>query len=121
MIRETILHESNIDICCMTETWLKDHHDDNTFSMEGYQLLRADRIISNVPGSPGHGGGLLLFVRNELVLVSKDYQICNKDIELLVATVKPNEQRSYYILLVYRPPSGNYKIAIEIIVKLFHP
>lgn len=114
-VRETILHDSNLHVCCVTETWLMEHHDDRSFSMDGYQLVHADRVYYQEPGAPGHGGGILMFVRDDLIIVSKDYSICNKDIEMIVVSVKPHEQRHYYLVLVYRPPTGNYNRAIEII------
>lgn len=77
--------------------------------MVWYQLIRADQIVRQEQGSPGHGGGTLMFIRNDLAIVSKNYSISNKNIEILVVTVKPNEQRQYCLLLVYQLPSGYYK------------
>ena len=35
---------ANLDIACITETWLRDHIHDNVVSIPGYNLVRRDRI-----------------------------------------------------------------------------
>lgn len=115
LIRDTILHDSKIHVCCVTETWLRECHLDKSFSMDGYQLVRSDQTNSNDPDVSGHGGGTLMFVQEDLTIVSKDYVICNKDVELLAVTIKPHDQRLYNIIVVYRPPCGNSNRAIDII------
>lgn len=42
-IRSFIAYESQIDILCLTETWLKPYHDSCFFQIDGYTLYRFDR------------------------------------------------------------------------------
>ena len=35
---------ANLDIACITETWLRDHIHDNVVSIRGYNLVRRNRI-----------------------------------------------------------------------------
>ena len=42
--------EIKVDLICVTETWLKNHIHDNIIAVEGYNLLRRDRIDNE------HGG-----------------------------------------------------------------
>ena len=48
-IRETV-HYANFDFVCITETWLKDHIDNNVISISGYNVVRHDRCKAE------HGG-----------------------------------------------------------------
>lgn len=49
---------SNIDIVCMTETWLDDSITDNMIAMNGFNLLRNNRNR--------HGGGICVYFKNDL-------------------------------------------------------
>ena len=39
-----VITNANLDIACITETWLRDHIHDNIVSIPGYNLVRRDRI-----------------------------------------------------------------------------
>ena len=47
-----LLHDNNIDILCITETWLTNEIDDSEISIPGYSICRNDR--DNL--ERGHGG-----------------------------------------------------------------
>lgn len=53
---EQVLHEKNIDILLLNETFLKPHH---KLQLGGYKIHREDRLT--------HGGGVLIAVKNNLV------------------------------------------------------
>lgn len=36
LIRETIFGEINLDICCISETWMKPHQDNSIIAINGY-------------------------------------------------------------------------------------
>ena len=51
---------NNVDILCLTESWLKPKHADSTLLLPGFQPpVRCDRLSSR-------GGGVAVFVRNGL-------------------------------------------------------
>jgi hypothetical protein len=39
-----------MDVICISETWLKKHHSDKKFRMNGFKLFRADRGVYTVVG-----------------------------------------------------------------------
>ena len=39
-----VIKNANLDIACITETWLRDHIHDNVVCIPGYNLVRRDRI-----------------------------------------------------------------------------
>ena len=41
-IRE-VVHNVNFDLVCITESWLKDHIDNNSVAISGYNVIRRDR------------------------------------------------------------------------------
>ena len=53
---EHILHEQEINICCIQETHLQSN---KTFKIRGYQYFRSDRIIRN-------NSGIMTLVRNNI-------------------------------------------------------
>ena len=44
------LQHEKADICCITETWLKDTIDDNVISIQNYQIVRKENIHSTRRG-----------------------------------------------------------------------
>ena len=55
------LQHEKADICCITETWLKDTIDDNVISIQNYQIVRKDRIYAQ-------HGGVALYVKESIKL-----------------------------------------------------
>ena len=53
-IRE-VVHNANLDLVCITESWLKDHIDNNSVAISGYNVIRRDRI-----------GGICLYVKESI-------------------------------------------------------
>ena len=48
-VRVTICN-ANLDFICITETWLKNHIDDNFVLVPGYNIIRRDRETSDHEG-----------------------------------------------------------------------
>lgn len=82
LFRETVLHNSNINVCCISESWLKPHHDDSFVTMKGYNSFRLDRCRVNAHGSFTHVGGLLKYVRDYLHAVQLDFSVSIKHVEI---------------------------------------
>lgn len=56
-LRQVLIKESNVDILCITESWLKPYHDSDLYSIPDYTLYRLDRTRTSRTGSYIHGGG----------------------------------------------------------------
>ena len=62
--------KSAIDIITVSESWLTPDIDSSIVGMEGYQLLRADRMYRHDAGARlKKGGGLLIYIKNYLNFV----------------------------------------------------
>lgn len=84
MFQETVLHNSNIDICCLSELWLKTYHDNAMISMQGYNLFRLDRNRVSAHGSFVHGGGLLVYVNERFQSQKVDFLVNSKHAEIML-------------------------------------
>ena len=99
----------NVDLICITETWLQSHIHDNILSVPGYSIERHDR-------SNGQHGGVCIYIRNSI-----KYQVLhdmmNTEIEALWVKLRPSclpRGISCIILCnLYHPPSGNDQQAIN--------
>ena len=94
------LHSNNIDILCVTETWLSADIDDNEIVIDGYYMCRKDRVFME-------HGGIAIFIKegidyNDDVNLNDDNNVEALFIEINLPCTKP-------ILLgtVYRQPSSN--------------
>ena len=54
-----MISNANWDFACITETWLKDHINDHTVSVSGYNIIRRDRKVID-------HGGVCMFVRESI-------------------------------------------------------
>jgi len=65
---EFYVHEENIDIIGIRETWLNKSVLDSEMAIEGYTLLRQDRKdeIKKL------GGGVALYIRNSINMIHRD-------------------------------------------------
>jgi len=50
----------DMDVICVSESWLKKHHSDKRFSLDGFKLFRADR------GGHRRGGGSAIYAKSNL-------------------------------------------------------
>ena len=87
---------SNVDILCVSETWLKSKHLSSTLLLPGYQPpIRRDRPVAR-------GGGVALYVRDGLAF--KIHRGVPADLECLVVEVKLPHRKKLTIVTCYRPP-----------------
>ena len=57
--------QSNIDIMCITETWLHNNISNHEITIQGYKLVRKDRTTKR-------GGGIIASIRNDIDLEEID-------------------------------------------------
>ena len=100
----------NMDVACLSETWLKENMGNNAFNMGGFITHRLDRTILNENGNVKRGGGLCTIVRNGLkheILEGKFHKVMNENCELLTLKICLPCTRDIYVVSAYRPPDGN--------------
>lgn len=106
---------SNIDVLCITESWLHWEIPDNLVSIAGYQLYRNDRTYSR-------GGGTCIFVSKRIYTEVGVVSLNNKDIEIQVIRITGNTVntrcKNILIFNIYRPPSGNSTRGREQIISI---
>lgn len=89
-----------IDICIITETWFNSKHDVSIISLAGYTLYRRDR-------EGRKGGGVAIYVRENLCSQANPYHVARKEIELLWIQLT-FQSRHFIIGAVYHPPKPKY-------------
>lgn len=92
-----LVEKHKIDILCLSETFLNDTFKDGELSIEGYNLFRKDRS--------SFGGGLLVFVRNEIPCIRRT-DIEDSTLESIWLEVKIPNSKSFLLCNSYRPPSS---------------
>ena len=115
------LHFENsaFDVITVSETWQTEDVNTSILNMKGFQLLRADRcVLNNVGLAPKKGGGLLIYVRDN-INYPMDYNggqnISNAEIEIERLELRSSVQKNILIYNVYRPPNGSVDKGLEII------
>ena len=93
-----LVSSTNIDILCLTETWLKPKHMNSTLEIAGYQPpIRRDRLVRR-------GGGVAIYVRNGLALSPISLSGSDMDIECLGVRVDLPKQTKLLVFVAYCPP-----------------
>ena len=112
-LNELYARFKDFDILCFCETWLNDRINDQMISMEGFTIFRLDREkgdIRSKKGKPKRGGGLIIYVKNELsqyTAIMENTTSISYNIEKLCIRINKPNVREKIILNVYRPPNGN--------------
>ena len=92
------LYDNDIDVFCITETWLNEDFNDDFIQIDGYNVCRLDRTHKE-------HGGIVCYIKNGISYK----QINNFDDDLIEALwVELNLPQTKPILLgtVYRPPDS---------------
>ena len=96
---ELILYERNIDILCVTETWLYSYINDAFVNISTYKVYRGDH---------GRGGGVCIYVRSNLTVTELNTSMEKQDgIEDIWITVQQCKFPSIIIGCVYRHPKAD--------------
>ena len=92
-------NNSDIDIIALTETWLNDEWQNETIDLQGYRILRKDRQNSK------RGGGVLLYVKDELSLQPLNTEFHNSNCEIVRGLIRIGTANCL-IGCAYRPPNS---------------
>lgn len=99
--------DTNFICLAFTESWLTSNINSNIISLKGFKHVRLDRQIKK------RGGGLIIYIREDLEWEYLGAQISTSDIELLTILVKRKYQRNLCISVSYLPPTSNVNLAID--------
>ena len=91
---ERVLHEEEIDIICVTETWLDDSINDGEIEIPGYCVHRRDRLGRR-------GGGVCIYATNDIP-VNPRSDLESNNVEAVWIEVQGKE--SVLVGCLYRPP-----------------
>ena len=101
--------DANLDLICLTETWLQSHIEDNAVSINGFNLVRKDRQL-------GVHGGICVFVKNSIPFIVLDDLIIST-VEVLWIELRPKRLprgvNSIILGTVYHPPNSNDTVMLE--------
>ena len=106
---ELLLQLEGYNIIGVSETWLTSRADDRILRFPGYVIVRQDRQAIPPRTKPKKGGGLLLYIREELeayVQLLTPFCHCTCYSEELWIKITPPGHKHLILGLIYRPPSG---------------
>ena len=109
-----MLHDSNLDVITLSETWLTDSVNSKTVNLDNYVMYRQDRNFKLV--SKKRGGGLLTYIRKDHAADSEVLEdICRRDgdIEAQWSIMYRPHCKNVVVCNVYRPPTGNLEKAVK--------
>ena len=95
------LRKKHFDIICLNETLLDETIANNEVLIDGYQIIRKDRIR--------HGGGVLLYIRDTINCKLRSDLMLNS-LEMVTIEVLKPKAKSFLINAWYRPPSSKVEI-----------
>ena len=105
------MSQSNIDVLCLSETWLKRALPSNIINISGYTVTRLDRSWEE-NGHIKKGGGICMYIKNNLNFSDNSFcelNLSTINIEIHWISIKLTNLREIVIGNVYRPPQGDLK------------
>jgi len=97
------LTSENIDVLCLTETWLHPDIPSEYIEIENYTLIRRDRA------GVGKGGGICIFVRDVFTVRTIDVVSTielDNTTEVLCVQIQLNKNKAIIVAAFYRNPRG---------------
>lgn len=89
-----IFKDSGVDIICISETWFSSNMPDSLFILNGFKLIRADRL--------SHAGGVAIYVKSNISFKFICKSPNESEIEYLFIELSSRDSRAL-IGTVYRP------------------
>ena len=111
---QLMMLEQNVDILGITESWMHGTVNDAEVSMIGYRMFRKDREM-NSAASKCRGGGVLLYIREDIVAVevSSERDKMNESVWVRI-NKEGREDDSVVIGVCYRSPACLREEAISL-------
>ena len=102
-------HYPNLDLICLTETWLHCHIQDSVVSMNGFNLIRKDRQESS-------HGGVCVFIKDLIPFIVLE-DLSESPLEVLWIKLRPARLprgvNSIVLGIVYHRPSSSDSAMLE--------
>ena len=98
---ELYIMEEKPDIVAITETWAVDSIDDSELKIEGYTMIRRDRIL----GEKTRGGGVLLYIIESVNVIRRDDIVNSNILECVWCEIVMGGEKSL-IGVCYRAPDS---------------
>ena len=94
-----LLADNDIDVLCLSETWLKPCQSNTELNIENYDLIRSDR-------STRRGGGVAVYVKisDRLTIDLNKAEDCY-NYQFLHISVKQIHCKVFHLMVCYRPPN----------------
>ena len=95
------LKNNNVDIACITETWLKSTVPSSVINIDGYDVLRNDRRDDVI------GGGVCIYIRNG-IKYKLWKEMFDDNIEAIWITIRP-KRLMITLGVLYMPPGSSVR------------
>ena len=110
------VESSELDVFCLSETWLKEEVHNGLVTIDGYNHARLDRQWKDDPqnAEAKRGGGLICYVCCKVEMNEYRYAHLNgscRDLGMQWISLEILNLRRIVLTNVYRPPQGDYKAA----------
>ena len=108
-----MLQKLNFDVLCINETWLNASINNNIISVDGYDLIRHDRMDGR------RGGGVCIYIKN-VIQYSDRKDLIDNNLEALWIELSPSKSRKLLIGSLYRPPDASseyFEAIIDVLEK----
>lgn len=92
--------KGELDIIALSETWLSKFANDNLLHVEGYELVRQDRVYK------ARGGGLCVYISSKIEFLRVGDHVNDEDCELMAVRILRPHKKELFMVILYRPPSG---------------
>ena len=112
IVRE-YLCKNDIEVLCISETWLKEYIPNDQIYCKGYNLVRLDRSREN---RNVRGGGLCIYIKDKLKFthcLDDTYNMSTPDIELQTIKILLPNTRPIFVSNIYRPPDGKLDLFLN--------
>lgn len=96
-----ILHEEDIHIACLSETFLKPK---DKYQISDYNIIRKDRP------SASYGGGVAILLKKDISFNVLPIRLSNEKIEIIACTIN-SQMAKITIVSLYIPPTINFNTA----------
>ena len=112
------LKNSGIACATLSETWLNDKIPTSLLNIEGYTLIRLDRMSQTVSKQTIKGGGVAVYIHNAFDYSETELahlNLSDKNIEIQWLTITKPFMKKVIVANVYRPPKGDVGVFIDYI------
>ena len=115
---ELYVDKEKPDVIGITESWAKKSIKDSELELDGYIMFRKDREIH---GGRGHGGGVLLYIKDNLMAFERTDLKDDRFKESVWCKIK-NKNEKMVIGLCYRPPDSSKEndIGLHELINSYH-